>query len=308
MRASTVVLLGDERFFRKDHYEAQTGHAPAHLCELVVHCLEVVGQLAKRGLEFRFKGGNSLLVLLADPQRFSIDVDIVTTESKERLHELVEAIATECPPFTRWESRAPRTKPWLPMISFKLHFESVYQPEEDAFVMLDCVLEPPPYPGVWRPVQCGEIYACDAEVEVPSVSGLIGDKLLTLGPSTLGIPLGKNKEAHRLKHVFDLGLLSREPWSADEVRASVDGCMGQENRIQGTHHDWHAVAHDTERFLRAPLAHPEPPPLESVDEGTYLYETVKGFEDFRKHLFKIDYRWPMFQDDCRRVLGVLAKL
>jgi hypothetical protein len=302
------MLLGDRAHFSRDHYEARSGLAPSHLCELVVHCLEVVGQLAHRGLDFRFKGGNSLLVLLSDPQRFSIDVDIVTTESKERLHELVEAIVTECPPFTRWEARSPRTKPWLPMISFKLHFDSVYRPEEDAYVMLDCVLEPAPYPGERRVVRCGDIYRSEVEVEVPSVSGLIGDKLLTLGPATLGIPLGKNKEAHRLKHVFDLSLLSRQGYDPVAVRASVDGCMAQENRIQGSDHGFDAVMEDTILFLRAPLDHAEPPPLSEIAEGSYLYETVKGFEDFRQHLFRVDYRWPMFQDDCRRVLQILTQL
>src|SRR5258708_22844002 len=202
------MIFGDRACFAREHYEAKKGTAPAHLCELVVHCLELVAQLAATELSFRFKGGNSLLLLLEDPQRFSIDVDIVTTASKDALIDLVEKITTQCDVFKRYEVRAPKTKPWLPMISFKLFFDSCYQKPEDAFVMLDAVLEPPPYGGVERVGKCLDVYASDQRVEVPSVSGIIDDKLLTVDPSTLGIPIAPTKEPHRLNHPLHLPLLS----------------------------------------------------------------------------------------------------
>jgi len=302
------MIFGKREHFTKAHFEANKGTAPAYLCELVVHCLELVAQLVQAGVQFRFKGGNSLLVLLEDPQRFSIDVDVVTTASKESLIAEVEKITAECELFTRYETRAPRTKPWLPMISFKLFFESQYQKPEDAFVMLDCVLEPPPYGGIGKLVRCGAIYTSDVHVEVPSISGLIGDKLLTIGPATLGIPLGRSKEAQRLKHVFDVSLLSRKPWDPAEVRASVVGCMAQENRIQGHTCTWEEVVKDTRAFLEAPSAHDTLPDLATIpiDGPTaYLHEIVKGFTGFRTHLFKIDYTWSLLRDDCARVLSLL---
>jgi hypothetical protein len=302
------VILGDPDHFRREHYEARSGSAPAHLCELVVHCLELVSQLEHHGLSFRFKGGNSLLVLLEDPQRFSIDVDIVTTEPKERVTEVVARVVERAGLFTRWESRAPKTKPWLPMISFKLFFDSVYRPETESFVMLDAVLEAAPYPGERRPVRCLDIYRSTVHVEVPTVSGLIGDKLLTLGPGTLGIPLGKGKEAHRLKHVFDVALLARQGYDPAAVRESLSGCLDQENRIQRTSFSLHAIVEDTVRFCREPLAHDAPPPTGSFDEASYLGEVVRGFDEFRRHLFRLDYGWPMLRDDCRRILTLLDQL
>lgn len=301
------MLLGDPAHFTREHFEAQRGSAPVHLCELVVHCLELVSQLVQRGLDFRFKGGNSLLVLLEDPQRFSIDVDIVTTESKERLLGLVGDIAGMGRPFTRFETRAPRTKPWLPMISFKLFFDSCYQKPEDAFVMLDAVLEPPAYPGLLKPVRCGAIYRSAMLVEVPSVSGLIGDKLLAIGPSTLGIPLGKNKEAQRLKHVFDVALLSRQLHDMAEVRASLAGCRTQEMRLQGREHSFEEIVEDTLHFLGEPLTHAAPPVLGQEHHNTYLGEIVRGFDHFRQHLFRLDYTWDLFREDCRRVVEMLER-
>jgi hypothetical protein len=300
------MILGDHTHFVRDHFEAHAGTAPPYLCELVVHCLELVSLLEHHGLAFRFKGGNSLLVLLEDPQRFSIDVDIVTTESKENMIALVERVVAASRVFHRFESRAPKTKPWLPMISFKLFFESHYQPPEESFVMLDAVLEPPPYPGVRKTVRCGAIYRSATEVEVPSISGLIGDKLLTLGPSTLGIPLGKSKEAQRLKHVFDVALLSRQGYDAAAVRASVDGCLAQENRIQGSTHDWPTTRADTLRFLEAALAHETQP--STAEPMTYLGEITTGFDPFRKHLFRTQYTWSRLREDASEVLRVIETI
>jgi hypothetical protein len=275
---------------------------------LVVHCLELVSQLSHQGLKYRFKGGNSLLLLLEDPQRFSIDVDIVTAESKEAMMAAVEAVTAACDVLHRFESRAPQTKPWLPMISFKLYFDSCYVPADEAFVMLDVVLEPPPYPGVLRQVRCGALYESNAEAEVPSVSGLIGDKLLTIGPSTLGIPVGKGKAAQRLKHVFDVSLLIQQGYELEAVREAIRGCQTQEERIQRSSYFWSEIAADTQSFCSEALAHETLPEPSSLTESSYLYEIVTGFDGFREHLFRTDYTWQMLQADCGRVVELVKEL
>lgn len=293
-----MTTIGDRRYFQREHFEAHRGQAPAYLSELVVHCLELVAQLAARKLDFRFKGGNSQLVLLEAPRRLSIDVDIVTTVGKEPLTKLVEEIQRECDAFTKVETRAPKTKPWLPMISFKLFFNSHYQPAEEAYVMLDAVLEAPPYGGVRKQVKCGALYASNETCELPSVSGLIGDKMLCISPATCGIPLGKNKEAQRLKHVFDIGTLSRHSPDHAEIRSALHACLAQENKLQNSAWSWPEVAKDTAKFLAEARAYASPPALDGIEKGTYLWEIVRGFDDFRKHVWRDDYTWSHFVADC----------
>ena len=302
------MLIGDPRHFTREHYEAHKGFAPDHLCELVVHCLELAAQLASTDLEFRFKGGNSQLILLEEPQRFSIDVDIVTTVGKEDLAARVQTIAQACDVFTHCEVRQHKTKPWLPMISFKLFFDSVYQAPEDAYVMLDAVLEPPPYPGIRRPVRCGDLYVSEVEVEVPSLGGLVADKLLCIGPSTLGIPLGKKKEGQRLKHVFDVALLSVYPHDHDLTRNSLGAIIEQENRIQKSEWTRDQVFADTREFCGLPLQHDDRPDDSRLEPGTYLDEIARGFDDFRHHPFRAEYTWPRLRDDCRKILALLDEL
>lgn len=307
------MLIGRPDHFQRSHYEAHKGVAPPDLAELVVHCLELVAQLSETTLPFRFKGGNSQLVLLETPERFSIDVDIVTTVEKERLTEVVTSIVERCPRFTELEVRPHKTKPWLPILSFRVFFDSIYpSPDhpsgERPCVILDAVLEPPPYGGVVKSVRCGDMYQSDLTVELPTISGLLADKMLCIGPSTVGIPLGKNKEAHRLKHVFDVANLSRHEPDWDEVEVALAACLAQENEIQKTAYSFEEVADDTVRFCEDILAHDTLPPVESLEPGTYLDEIVRGFPGVGAFLFRQAYTWELMRRDARHVIDSLDVL
>lgn len=298
------MRIADELHFSRAHYESHRGVAPPHLCELVVHCLELVALLSRAGLPFRFKGGNSQLILLEHPARFSIDVDIVTTVEKAELTRVVEGIVRESAVFTRYEVRPHRTKPWLPILSFKLFFDSIYGDTESC-VLLDAVLEPPPYGGVRKAIRSGPLYRAPFDVELPSVGGLLADKMLCISPATVGIPLGKGKDAHRLKHVFDVANLSRHAPDLDEVRAALAACLAQENAIQKSDWTFAEVADDTVRFCEQVLAHETLPALETVDPGSYLFEIVRGFPDVGAFFFREDYAWSSLRRDCAQVIAAV---
>ena len=55
--------------------------------EKMIRALSLVELLKIHDVEFVFKGGTSLTLLLDVPQRFSIDIDILTTEEKLALEE-----------------------------------------------------------------------------------------------------------------------------------------------------------------------------------------------------------------------------
>lgn len=302
------MLLADSKYFTREHYETCRGFAPPYLAELVVHCLELVSQLSWAGLPYRFKGGNSQLILLENPQRFSIDVDIVSTVSKEDLKTVLEKITEQCDLFHQLEVRPHLTKPWLPMISFKLYFNSQYQNDENAFVMLDAVLEAPPYQGIRKQVKCMDIYQSNESVEVPTIAGLLADKMLTLGPSTLGIPLGKNKEAHRLKHVYDVNWLLQHDFDKSEMLTAIQNCINQENNLQRSNWTLEQILKDTILFCEQPLTTETKPDPDSVRENSYLYEIAFGFDEFSEHLFRNSYTWQNFRTDCKRIADFCAKL
>jgi predicted nucleotidyltransferase component of viral defense system len=58
----------------------------------MIRALGLLEKLAESKLDFVFKGGTSLILLVEKPERFSIDIDINTTESKETIENILEDI------------------------------------------------------------------------------------------------------------------------------------------------------------------------------------------------------------------------
>ncbi len=286
--------IANSDFFKKETIEKNSRIASPELAELAVHSLELVAELVKENLNFRFKGGNSLLVLLEEPKRFSIDADISTDETKEKIDACLENAVKKYGVFTKWQRRQHKTKPWLPMVSYEIFFNSVITNKE-SFVMLDAVLHNSKYKTVKRKVVCKDLYQSDAVCEVPSVGSLLGDKILTLGPKTLGIPLGKGKEAQRLKHVHDVALLFTKEPHLDEIRESVKLCIEQENEIQQTSISLKQVLEDTISFCKLPVSFSKQPKEDGGNE--YLKEIIKGMETFADFLLSNKYSWGQLQLD-----------
>ncbi len=62
--------------------------------EKVVHALYLLQKLTQTSLPFIFKGGTSLLLLLPQPARFSIDIDIIVPPdvSRRQLEQLLNTL------------------------------------------------------------------------------------------------------------------------------------------------------------------------------------------------------------------------
>lgn len=302
------MILGKKEHFTREHFEKQRGYAPARLAELVVHCFELLSQVASSGIGIRFKGGNSLLLLLDEVQRFSVDIDVDTTESKESLISALTGVQKQCELFTRLEIRQHRTKPWLPMISFNVFFRSLYRAEEESFVMFDAVLKESPCAGEKKRIFIKGLYESDREVEVNPPAVLISDKLLTIGPSTLGIPMGKGKEAQRLKHIFDIARLARTGPDRGMILPALKKYWEQEKEIQRKECTLSEVAEDSLRFCEAVLPYEKQPDPSRLDPGEYIFEIAKGFGEFREHLLRPDYTWDLFRQDMSAVRDLVLSL
>ena len=58
--------------------------ADLQLLEKTIGALYLLESLVNEGLEFIFKGGTSLVLLLNDLKRFSVDVDIITRRKQRK--------------------------------------------------------------------------------------------------------------------------------------------------------------------------------------------------------------------------------
>jgi hypothetical protein len=298
-----VEIENRESFFRESHIVSSSFNTSKLLSEQALHCLECVAQLNEAGLNFVFKGGNSLLLILEHPERFSIDVDISTDESVDRIEECLTSITGDGAIFKRWEKRQHKTKPWLPMTSYYLYYESLFAPTGTNSIILDVQLSKSRYRTELKPICCGRLFISEVRTELPLPSGICGDKLLTLGPFTLGIPLNKNKEAQRLKHIFDISRLLQTMPLLTQIRDSIQLCLEQENQIQKKHSTLDMVIVDTISMLWSSVS-----PSDTFRWGVKeIYtEHQKGLQPFSSHLFESNYNWAKLQIDMSRVALCIA--
>ncbi len=184
------------------------------LAEKSIRAFDLLDNLVQTDLDFIFKGGTSLILHLPEIQRLSIDIDIVTGASKDKINETVQKVA-ESSRFKRSEEND-RGERGLPnRRHFKFFYDSAVDGREE-YVLLDVVEEASwDLATVELPVEMSFLEVEDPSiVRVPTVESLIGDKLTAFAPHTLGVPYqGKNgnpQESQVAKQLFDVGALTPE--------------------------------------------------------------------------------------------------
>jgi hypothetical protein len=190
------------------------------LIESMIHALYLLERLKLTGLDFIFKGGTSLLLLLENPARFSVDIDIIVNPviKREILEDHLEKILNEV--FIRMELDERRShKGKIPKAHYKFFYNSNVPtknkdnqviPNPEREILLDVLFAENPYPVLLeKPIltnwikQNGE----PLTVKMPCGNSIAGDKLTAYAPNTIGVPYKVEKEKEIIKQLFDIGTL-----------------------------------------------------------------------------------------------------
>ncbi len=215
-----------------DSHRAKPGHERINpsLLEKMIHALALVEQLSSYGLVFVFKGGTSLVLLLEDAGRFSIDIDIITTASRENIEKVLAALCSGTP-FYRYELNEKRSyKGSVPKAHYMLYYKSSQTDREDH-ILLDILFETHAYPAlVQLPVKVAWVHTHqdDVMVSVPTAAAIAGDKLTAFAPKTTGILYGQGKEVEIVKQLHDVGRLYHYIDDMEVFIAAFSGTVGKE--------------------------------------------------------------------------------
>jgi hypothetical protein len=214
-----------EESYKKEWILSQTkilGKADPNLVELTVYAFILLEQLIIHKLDFVFKGGTSLMLLLPDLKRFSTDIDILSTVEKNDIEKMLEGIC-KTSVFSRWELDDRRSyQPGIPKAHYKLFFISNLNGKEKE-IMLDILIEKHDYPELigkditlpWLKTE-GTPFI----VSVPTVNAILGDKLCAFAPNTIGVPHNAGKDREIVKQLFDINLLMAYITNVDIVSKS----------------------------------------------------------------------------------------
>lgn len=223
--------------------------ADPKLLEKVIYAFTLLEQLCGTGLPFVFKGGTALLLLAGDnPQRFSIDIDIITELPADQLPEFLDRII-EKGIFLRYIADNDRkSASGVPVGHYKFYYRSALEKEGEEPVMLDVLFSAVAYPQL---VSCNLIHPwlstsgeCPT-IRIPATASLAGDKLTAMAPNTIGILYAKQRPTEIMKQLFDLGVLFDSISDINEVRQSYIRVATEEIGYRKLGISWEEALQDT---------------------------------------------------------------
>lgn len=207
--------------------------------EKMIHALYLVQNLKKQGLDFIFKGGTSLILLLENANRFSVDIDIVLNKKYESdsTRKEIESVLSEIVAdsnFQAWTLDERRSyREGIPKAHYKLDYQPKFDPS--GHILLDILFEKNYYPNIIEiPVQTKWIESDEIiNVSVPDVDSITGDKLTAFAPNTTGIKYGAGKELEIIKQLFDIGNLFEKVDSVETAAKSFNAFAVEEISYRG---------------------------------------------------------------------------
>ncbi|MES5896774.1 nucleotidyl transferase AbiEii/AbiGii toxin family protein [Bacillus cereus group sp. RP43] len=205
------------------------------LVEKVTKALHLLELLSQSELNFIFKGGTSLLLLLDNIHRFSIDIDIIVEKEKnevtiQELEGVITELVEKSSVFNDWEESERKAND-VPKSHYKLHYKSAVNESQPHYILLDVLFEKSHYEETtFRSIKCDFIEHEDPEVQVkmPTVECILGDKLTAFAPLTTGIPYMRNKELEIIKQLFDVENLFDEVGNLEIVKRTFSQFALQE--------------------------------------------------------------------------------
>lgn len=278
----------DKKWLEKFKSDKQYSINPPVL-EKMVHALYLVEQLQIEGLNFIFKGGTSLILHFDDFNRYSIDVDIITLEQKDKVASVLENICQKgiLTTFSIQHRKSKIEK--IPKEHYKIQFNSIYS-NLPSFILLDVLFEENSYPTVIQlPVKSKWLDVSEPFylINVPSIDSIIGDKLTAFAPNTTGIRYNAGKELEIIKQLHDLGFLFDFVTNWQEVEESFKNTAFKEIEYRNLDRDYKIILNDIINTSLM-MAKRENNKIEPYISN--FNEIKRGLQSFRNYTIKSAFR------------------
>ncbi|TYB89985.1 MAG: nucleotidyl transferase AbiEii/AbiGii toxin family protein [Kosmotoga sp.] len=198
------------------------------IIEKTIYAFSLLEKMRAANIDFIFKGGSSLLLILKNFRRFSIDIDIIYERNIDDLEKKLENILNDGV-FTSLEKDERRSKV-IPKAHYKFFYYSQINKRRDS-ILLDILFENNVYPEVTNiPIKHPVIKISGriTDVIVPTVDAILGDKLTAFAPNTIGIKYATGKHIEIIKQLFDIGSLFDNCTDPDIILKSFQAISNKE--------------------------------------------------------------------------------
>lgn len=195
--------------YTKEHLEDVVGRYKGNkeIFERVLFAFGMLQSLADVNLDFVFKGGTCLLLLLDNPRRFSTDIDIMVNIDTD-IDDFIKE-AGKLFPFESYAEHHRVKKNGIEKRHFKFEYISILT-NHPANIVLDVVFEDKSFIDT-KSIEIKNSLLLTEQpstfVNVPTVEYLIADKLTAFAPNTIGILYNQDKDLEIIKQMHDVAIL-----------------------------------------------------------------------------------------------------
>lgn len=221
-----------------EEVSAKNNKADRILVEKVIRALLLLEGLASSKLDFVFKGGTALMLLIGSTKRLSIDIDIVLPNKTEL--ELIFDEFLKDKGFIRVELHQRKALSTIEKAHYKFFYEPAFNTgSAEDHVLLDVLFEEPHYINIVnQPIDSTFLLQeGDAiKVKAPSFEDILGDKLTAFAPYTTGIPYekgGVSRTMEIMKQLYDIGSLLDYVENLDVISETFHVFANTELRYRG---------------------------------------------------------------------------
>lgn len=226
-----------------DAFKKQAAHKRIDkaILEKMIYAIHLLERIKANGLDFIFKGGTSLVLLLEEGNRFSIDIDIICNTDREALEKILNKVV-DSSNFKSFELDEHRSyKAGVPKAHYSFAFDSATKGKYSGTILLDILIEDSIYTELTeKPVQTKWIETeGETNITLPTIDAITGDKLTAFAPNTVGIPYFKGKDQQSFtmeicKQLFDLSKLFERIENIEIVAQSFEVFAKQEIEYRKT--------------------------------------------------------------------------
>ena len=276
--------------------------------ETTVFAFGLLEALVNSGLEFCFKGGTSLLLLLDKPRRISTDIDIVVP--KKTCFDAYFDRVKDRFPFYRGEERGAQPNPAFRHFYF---YVDGSLSRHGIHINLDVAFEDEPFletleKEIALPFLLTQ--GIKAFVRIPSAPCILGDKLTAFAPHTVGVnpfqtSLGKpiDNRLQVMKQMYDIARLFDERPSFDLTNESFLRSLAFENAFR------HSGFSPKDALLDAFYAAVSICSFGRIDDRReYLSVYKPGIQGLSSNVFSGQYHQEDAADDASKVALLCAGL
>ncbi len=177
------------------------------MCERVLRAFHLLSLLLKCDLEFVFKGGTSLMIILDNFDRFSVDIDVM---APRKYHENIESILQNISSDFEIKEDYRNSKSGILKRHFKFFYQSLYD-DNKMYVLLDAVFEDYEFNDSKIMEIKSSFIKMDLsplKVRVLSVNEILGDKITAFAPCTIGKLYSSESYTEIIKQLYDISKLA----------------------------------------------------------------------------------------------------